>query len=60
MRGVEVVCLGTELREGAIVLFYEAQYSCVECERAELFKQKAYGEEFVEALEGGYCVFAGD
>jgi hypothetical protein len=22
--------------------------------------QKAYGEEFVEALEGGYSVFAGD
>jgi hypothetical protein len=37
MRGVEVVCLGTELREGVVVFSYEVQYSYVECERAELF-----------------------
>jgi hypothetical protein len=60
MRGVEVVCLGTELREGALVFFYEAQYSFVERERVELFRQKAYDEKFVEALESGYCVFIGD
>jgi hypothetical protein len=54
------VCLGTELREGALVFFYEAQYSYVERERVELFRQKAYDEKFVEALESGYCVFIGD